>query len=423
MDMSTGAPPDQFSDDGQNWGFPTYNWEKMKEDGYKWWKSRLGQMSNYFHAFRIDHILGFFRIWEIPLDYESGLMGHYNPSIPIHRHKLDENGIWDIDRLTKPYIRLGFVMEHGFSKHDAMYLAQQFFNQIGDDRYEFRSDLNTEVDIIKHINSFPESNDAALSWKSRVKKCMISLVKNVVLLRDKENPDIFYPRVNIAKTRSFGELEGWLKDKIWNFYIDYYYGLTQEHYWREIGSERLPAIRAATKMLVCGEDLGMVPKCVEPVMNDNGILGLRIQRMPSDSKEVFGWPHSYSYLTVCSPSTHDTSTIRGWWEEDVSKTQYFYNHVLGQSGMAPQFCDENIAKLVILQHLYSPSILAVFALQDFFAIQTDLRVLKPQSEKINEPSNPHHYWKYRIHVTLEELNAHIDFKQKLETMIEKSGRK
>ena len=92
LDMQAGAPPDAFSADGQNWGFPTYNWEKMAEDGYAWWKGRMRNMSQYFDAFRIDHILGFFRIWEIPCQYKSGLMGHFSPAMPYSEEELRNMG-------------------------------------------------------------------------------------------------------------------------------------------------------------------------------------------------------------------------------------------------------------------------------------------------------------------------------------------
>ena len=93
LDSSAGAPPDFFSTDGQNWGFPTYNWEEMAKDDYAWWKARLRTMAKYFDAYRIDHILGFFRIWEIPLPHKSGLLGHFNPAMPYSRDEINALGL------------------------------------------------------------------------------------------------------------------------------------------------------------------------------------------------------------------------------------------------------------------------------------------------------------------------------------------
>ncbi len=93
LDSQAGAPPDAFAEDGQNWGFPTYNWEAIASDNYRWWKRRLTNMERYFDAYRIDHILGFFRIWEIPSGYRSGIMGHFNPALPLG---LDEIKGWGL---------------------------------------------------------------------------------------------------------------------------------------------------------------------------------------------------------------------------------------------------------------------------------------------------------------------------------------
>src|SRR3569623_439755 len=120
-------------------------------------------------------------------------------------------------------------------------------------------------------------------------------------------------------------------------------------------------------MLCCGEDLGMVPACVPPVMQQLNILGLRIQRYvmyrkilrlvrkSTDPKLEFLHPADYPYMTVCTPSVHDTSTLRGWWEEDRSVTQRFWNTVLGEHGAVPYFCDESVTEKVVNQHIYSPS--------------------------------------------------------------------
>jgi len=105
MDTSTGAPPDAFSATGQNWGFPTYNWEQMAVDGYTWWSKRFRQMSRYFDSFRIDHVLGWFRIWEIPAECikGNGRLGYFYPAMPIRWEWLEQRGIWDRKRLCEPY--------------------------------------------------------------------------------------------------------------------------------------------------------------------------------------------------------------------------------------------------------------------------------------------------------------------------------
>ena len=92
LDVQVGAPPDDFAAEGQNWGFPSYNWEAMAKDGYAWWCRRLQVMARYFDAYRIDHILGFFRIWEIPKTAKSGLLGHFSPALPLSKEEIESFG-------------------------------------------------------------------------------------------------------------------------------------------------------------------------------------------------------------------------------------------------------------------------------------------------------------------------------------------
>lgn len=62
-ELSVGAPPDQFNAQGQHWGFPPYAWTAMRKEGYLWWKRRLQWAARYYHIYRIDHIVGLFRVW------------------------------------------------------------------------------------------------------------------------------------------------------------------------------------------------------------------------------------------------------------------------------------------------------------------------------------------------------------------------
>lgn len=63
-----GVPPDAFSEDGQLWGNPLYNWEKMKENGYSWWCRRIGHAVKLYDKIRIDHFVGFSNYFSIPKD-------------------------------------------------------------------------------------------------------------------------------------------------------------------------------------------------------------------------------------------------------------------------------------------------------------------------------------------------------------------
>jgi 4-alpha-glucanotransferase len=423
LNKQTGAPPDVFSEEGQNWGFPTYNWDEMSKDDYSWWRLRLTHMSQYFHAFRIDHILGFFRIWEIPGNCITGLLGRFYPSVPVWRDELIRNGIWDINRLCEPYIKTHLIDQ--IFGIDAEFVKKNCLDEIGDFKFKLKPVYSSEkqIDEAFPINESSNITKEKIEWNRKIRNGLFKFVQNVILLRDEEDPNNkFYPRIDMMKTSSFTEIGDHEKKVLYDIYVDYFYK-RQESLWTEVALQRLPVMVHSTKMLCCGEDLGMVPKCVEPVMNQLRILGLRIQRMPSDPKKDFYHPAEYPYLTVCTPSVHDTSTIRGWWEENRDLTQKFYNQILGEYGPAPQFCDVYITTKIIWQHLCSKSMLAIFPIQDLFGlVHRYFENRNPAEERINIPSNPEHYWQYRIHVPLEILIKDTEFTKIIRDMIQYSGR-
>ena len=342
MNSQAGAPPDAFSADGQNWGFPTYNWEKMAEDDFAWWKSRLAKMSEYFDAFRIDHILGFFRIWEIPLWTKSGLNGYFNPALPF---PADE-------------------------------LASQGFD----------------------VNNFD------------------------LFMEDPRKTGHYHPKIGAKATQGYQYLDAYRKAAFDRLYDDFFYRRNNE-FWKEKAMQKLPALLDSTGMLACGEDLGMIPATVPQVMSDLRILSLEIQRMPKSVEETFAHPANYPYLSVCTTSTHDMNPVRAWWEEDREVTQQFWQMILGNNSEAPFFCEPWICRQILDQHLWSPAMLTVLPLQDWLSMDGALRRLNPNEERINVPANSRHYWRYRMHLTVEQLAAAKEFNETLANMIASSGRK
>ena len=346
MDSQAGAPPDAFSADGQNWGFPTYNWEEMAKDGYAWWKARMGKMAEYFDAFRIDHILGFFRIWEIPAQYKSGLMGHFNPALPYPEDELRAQG------------------------------------------FDPRAGEGTDV----------------------------------LFVEDPRKPGWWHPRISGQFTSVYAALPEWQKRRYDHLSEEFFWRRHNE-FWRDSAMQKLPALLRSTGMLSCGEDLGMIPGCVPSVMDNLNILSLEIQRMPKDPKDDFGHPGSYPYWCVCATGTHDTSPLRAWWEEDRALTQRYYNQELGCEGDAPYFCEPWVADLIVGQHMKSPAMLAILPLQDWLATDGSVRYQgNPADERINIPAIPRHYWRYRMHCTLESLIANEGLNRHIRTLIEAAGR-
>ncbi|XP_059668275.1 4-alpha-glucanotransferase DPE2 isoform X2 [Cornus florida] len=378
MNTATGAPPDYFDKNGQNWGFPTYNWEEMSKDNYAWWRARLTQMAKYFTAYRIDHILGFFRIWELPEHAMTGLVGKFRPSIPLSQEELEREGIWDFDRLSHPYIRQDFLEEKFGASWT--FIASNFMNEYQKHHYE-----------------------------------------NIVLIRDPDAAQKFYPRFNLEDTSSFKDLDDHSKNVLKRLYYDYYFH-RQESLWRQNALRTLPALLNSSDMLSCGEDLGLIPSCVHPVMQELGLIGLRIQRMPSEPDLEFGIPSQYSYMTVCAPSCHDSSTLRAWWEEDEERRRRFFKTVVGSDQLPPSQCVPEIVNFILRQHVEAPSMWAIFPLQDLIALKEEYTARPAAEEIINDPTNPRHYWRYRAHVTLESLLEDAELKTAIKDLVRGSGR-
>ena len=415
MSMQAGAPPDDFAVKGQNWGFPTYNWQRMAQDDFKWWRQRFEQMSNYFDAFRIDHILGFFRIWSIPMHAVEGILGYFVPATPVHITEFAPRGMWfDYQRLCRPFINDDVLRELVGGEAE---LLKSFLNHIGNGQFELKEEFNTQRKVEAHFAKL-EANEQ----NDRLKHGLYDCISNVILFEvEGSQSQQFHFRISMSSTSSFRYLDADSKRKLDDLYVNYFYR-RQDDFWRKEALAKLPYLKRSTNMLVCGEDLGMVPDCVPDVMNQLGMLSLEIQRMPKDPSKQFFHPSTAPYLSVVTPSTHDMSTIRGWWEEDRTLTQKFYTHEIGQLGEAPYYCEPWIVRTIITQHLYSPAMWSIFQIQELLGMSAELRRENPNDERINVPANPKHYWRYRMHISLEDLKDKEEFNEELKEMIVASGR-
>ena len=341
LNGQAGAPPDPFSADGQNWGFPTYNWDEMLKDDCAWWVRRFRKMAQYFDAYRIDHVLGFFRIWEIPVPEKSGLMGQFSPALGLSKEEIDAYGV---------------------NFNDGLFLV------------------------------------------------------------DHKRNDRWHPRIAVQYQQAYKELDEGQKYNFNRLYNDYFYRRNNQ-FWYQEAMKKLPRLTQATRMLCCAEDLGMVPDCVPWVMNELRILSLEIQSMPKDDKVRFGHLSQNPYLSVCTISTHDMPTLRQWWDEDNERTQDYFNTMLYRGGNAPHPLPGWLAKDIVSRHLTSPSMLCLLSLQDWLSIDEKLRLPDQNAERINIPANPRHYWRYRMHLTIEDLMQADSLNEEIKTLIKQSGRK
>ena len=414
MNGQAGAPPDDFSANGQNWGFPTYNWDVMEKDGYSWWMKRFKKMAEYFDAYRIDHILGFFRIWEIPMDAVHGLLGQFVPALAMSREEIGSYGMQFKEEYLSPYIHEYFLGDM-FGPHAAM-VKDTFLDTTDQyERYQMKPAFDTQRKVEAY---FAGKTDGDSIW---IRDGLYALISNVLFVRDRNNPDMYHPRIGVQLDYVFRSLSDWDKNAFNRLYDQYYYHRHND-FWQEQAMKKLPQLTQSTRMLVCGEDLGMIPQCVEWVMNELRILSLEIQRMPKNPAYEFGHLNEYPYSSVCTFSTHDMSTLRGWWQEDYTQTQRYFNLMLGHYGPAPATATPEICEEVVRNQLASQSILCIMALQDWMAIDERWRNPNVEEERINVPANPRHYWRYRMHLTLEQLIKAESLNEKVKRLVEQTGR-
>lgn len=415
LDGQAGAPPDAFSANGQNWGFPTYNWDRMIADGCKWWVRRFQNMQQYFDAYRIDHVLGFFRIWSIPTDCVHGLLGQFQPALAMSREEIQSYGLnFQEDLFTKPFIA-DWVINRVFKEH-AEEVKETYLQHEHDDIFSLKPEFDTERKI-----------EAAFAGKTTDKDIWLrdglyAMVEDVLFVRDRQNPNVFHPRITAQLNFIYEALWQNDKDAFNRLYNDYYYRRNND-FWYHEAMKKLPLLSQATRMLICAEDLGMVPDCVQWVMNELRILSLELQSMPKDPSVEFGHLSRNPYRSVCTLSTHDMPTLRQWWDEDYDRTQKYYNTMLYRGGAAPHPLPGWLARDIVSRQLTSPSMLCVLSLQDWFAIDERIRLANADAERINIPANPKHYWRYRMHMTIEQLLADREYNDQVKELVDEAGRK
>ena len=412
LNGQAGAPPDAFSTNGQNWGFPTYNWDEMIADGCSWWVKRFTKMAEYFDAYRIDHVLGFFRIWEIPIDAVYGLLGQFSPALGMSREEIQGYGFNFQDYMVEPFIT-DWILDRTFGPR-AQEIKEKYLDYKYDDRWALKAKYNTQRKIETAFK------DADQDGKN-VAEALMSLVANVLFLRDRKDANKFHPRISVQHEFIYEALYDNDKAAFNRLYNDYFYRRNND-FWYGEAMKKLPRLVEATRMLVCAEDLGMVPDCVPWVINELRILSLEIQSMPKDTHVKFGVLSTNPYRSVSTISTHDMATLRQWWDEDYDVAQEYYNNVLWKQGPAPHPLPGYLAEQIVRNHLNSPSMLCLLSLQDWLSIDEDIRLADANAERINIPANPRHYWRYRMHMSIKQLSECKSFNEKINQLIKSSGR-
>ncbi|MDR0428350.1 MAG: 4-alpha-glucanotransferase [Dysgonamonadaceae bacterium] len=414
INFQAGAPPDDFAVSGQNWGFPTYHWENMEADDYNWWKKRFARMADFFDAYRIDHILGFFRIWQIPFHSIDGTLGYFNPAMPLSVDEIENSGF--------PFHKAMFTKANISEKHvESLFGAyssevkQSFLEPIRNNRFILKKEFDSQRKIDEY---FSDKNSEENRF---IKKGLQAICREVLFIEDAEKNNHFHPCISASNSYLYSELSHAEKYSFDSLHWDYFYHRHNE-YWKQIALKHLSPLIHATNMLACGEDLGMIPQSVPEVMEKLQILSLEIERMSKNPKTEFADLSHIPYLSVCTTSTHDMNTIRGWWKENPEKTQRYCNEILKKEGMAPAEATPEICEQIIKNHLHSPSMLVIIPFQDWLSINPELRNPRTEDERINIPSDPKHYWRYRMHIDIETLMTAEELNKKISDLITQTGR-
>ena len=414
LNGQAGAPPDYFSTNGQNWGFPTYNWDTMLADGCKWWRRRFEKMAEYYDAYRIDHVLGFFRIWEIPQHSVHGLLGQFSPALPMSVEEIESYGLpWREDTYIKPYITDRII--HCVFGDDTAEVRRLYLDSMQNGHYALKPEYETQRKVQA---AFADKND---EHSTKIRDGLYTLISNVLFVPDRRDPHMFHPRIGAHQDYLFEDLGDWEKDAFKRIHEHYFYH-RHNQFWYEESMKKLPTLVGATRMLVCAEDLGMIPECVSWVMKNLQILTLEIQTMPKAPWLNFANLWENPYVSVATISTHDMPTMRGWWDEQRETAQEYYNQMLYHEGQAPHPMTAEVAEEIVNGHLECPSMLCLLSLQDWLAIDENLRFPDPNAERINVPANPRHYWRYRMHMTIEQLMQSTALNERIRGLVKRYGR-
>ncbi len=411
LDAQAGSPPDSFSQHGHNWGFPTYDWN---EDLLRMLRLRLSRLSQYFDALRIDHVLGYFRIWEIPVEAIDGVLGHFSPALPLTVDEIEYFGLtFRKELFTKPFIN-DRIVDRLFGIH-AAYVRENFLVRKAYNLYDLADQCATQRRI---ATLFADRRDENSLW---IRDGLMRLASNVLFLEDSHQQEMYHPRIGATQEPVFEALSDTERDAYLRLYNNYFY---QRHsfFWGQQALHRLPAMMGDSRMLFCAEDLGMLPDCVEPVLDQLRILTLEIQQMPKQQGFEYTHLEANPIRSVCTIATHDMTPLRLWWQQQPERRQRYYVTMLQKEGRAPEQLPAHLAEEIIARHLYCPSMLCILQLQDWLAMDGELRSKRPDEERVNTPSDAYNRWQYRMHLTIEELLQATKFNNKLRTMIQRSRR-
>lgn len=353
-----------------NYGYAAYNWRAMKSTNFSWWKKRLARISAFYHSAQLNHIYGFFRS---QLCHVDGVVSQYQPSTGISRQELESRGLWDIDRYTKPYIRFHHLREK--FNEDASTISKEFFVarniDHNDDYYDFKESFITIKTINQHLETLIPEKEKRSSYSQH----LLELLNNVILIQGLNN-DSFHFRADLASDQpisSLKELDNNQRQVILDLSNEY----KHKSFWINEAIPRLQILANSNNLLLFSEETEQDLQDFDHEIEAQSIIPLKVPRY---SKEL---STSFSYFSQCEPALPNTSTIRGWYEENKTITRSFCKDELGQNdNEIVEYCYTDTLVKIIDRYMKSPSMWCVFMLQDIVNTFDRLRREYPNEERI-----------------------------------------
>ncbi len=409
--LRAGSPPDGSNPTGQNWGFPTYNWKAHEEDDFAWWKLRLKLASQFYGAYRLDHVLGFFRIWAVPEGEDTAELGHTQPYASISRSQLEKIGFDEgrIHWLSEPHIPTEAL---GMGRSDeARAILTLFCTRLGDEElWNFKKSIKSAADI------FAEKIPLVTYERSQeIKNRLSRWFKNRTLIEVKKNA--FIPLWQYSDTQAWQSLSDLERLHLKELFDKA--AKKQEKLWEEQATTIFDALIPSAKMIPCGEDLGVDLACLPEVLKKYGILGLHVIRWTRQWAEPWQ-PYvpmeDYRPLSVVTTSVHDSSTLRQWWDEEKESARAF-EKTFGEektsksdtaaikSLQADGPFTPKAANFVLEEGAKTAGAWYINPLQDWLSMDKKLWLSDAVSERVNVPGTVSEFnWTYRMKDSVEKLS-------------------
>ncbi len=406
--MRAGSPPDGENPMGQNWGFPTYKWDKIAKADYSWWKSRIKTASDYYSAFRIDHILGFFRIWAVNENDTTAYLGYTLPCHSFTAKKLNEIG-FDNDRikwLSVPHIPTNIIEDITWNHDEAVNILSKVCDRIGNEELW---NFNKKIKGDKLIYQLHFSDDA--DKDNRIKDALARKWRDRCLIETSKNH--FVPVWKYYESTSWNTLNQDEKNKLQTLFTEK--DQAENKLWKKQALNALTPITKETNMIPCAEDLGVNLESMPEVLKKLSILSLKVLRWSrkwSENDQPYYSLKDFPSLSVCTTSVHDSPTLRQWWNNEKDSVRKYlemcsYEQTSDMEGVNPDDCfNPHIAYKMLVSAARTNSQWFINPLQDYLYMDEKFYSENPDDERINVPGTVNGFnWTWRIPAMIDELTA------------------